>query len=47
MSPEKIGEYCLNHPDTLAMLMLQEQDKKTQKEKIVCFGSWPEDCLHI
>jgi thiamine biosynthesis lipoprotein len=47
MSPEKIGEYCLNHPDTLAMLMLQEQDKKTQKEKIVCFGSWPESYLHI
>jgi thiamine biosynthesis lipoprotein len=45
MSPDEIEEYCLNHPDAMAMLMLPEQNKK--KYKLVRFGHWPEDWLRI
>ncbi len=47
MSPDEIKEYCSHHPGTMAMTILQEQDKKIQKEKVMRFGSWPEDWLRI
>ena len=47
MSPEKVEEYCLNHPDAMAMIIPQGQDKKTQKYETLCFGHWPDDWLCI
>lgn len=47
MIPDEIEEYCLRHPDTTSMIMLQEQDKKIQKEEIIRFGPWPEVWLCI
>jgi thiamine biosynthesis lipoprotein len=45
MEPEKIEEYCLNLPGTLAMLMLPEKNKK--KYELSRFGLWPEDWMCI
>jgi thiamine biosynthesis lipoprotein len=39
MSPDEIEQYCSKHPDIMVMVMLQEMDKKTQKNKILRFGS--------
>ena len=45
MSPGQIKQYCSCHPNTLAMIILQEQNKETQKDKILQFGPWKEDEL--
>ena len=39
MSPGEIEKYCSSHPDITAMIMLQETNKDTQKNKIMRFGS--------
>jgi thiamine biosynthesis lipoprotein len=39
MSTDEIKQYCSNHPDISAIVMLQETDKETQKNKILRFGS--------
>ena len=41
MDPDEIRQYCSLHPDRRAMVMLLEQEAKTQKDKILYFGSWP------
>jgi thiamine biosynthesis lipoprotein len=41
MDADEIRQYCSLHPDRRAMVMLLEQDAKTQKDKILYFGSWP------
>jgi len=40
MTPDEVKEYCLNHPDTLAMIVLEDRDEETQKERILRFGPW-------
>ncbi len=47
MSTDEIEQYCSSHPDIMAMIMLQETTKKTQKENILCFGPWKKDELLI
>jgi len=39
MSPDEIKQYCLSHPDVLALIMLEGEG---EKEKILRFGSWKE-----
>jgi thiamine biosynthesis lipoprotein len=45
MGTDEISQYCSLHPDRRAMVMLPEQDEKTQKDKILHFGPWREDEL--
>jgi thiamine biosynthesis lipoprotein len=45
MSPGQIKQYCSCHTNTLAMIILQEQNKETQKDTILQFGPWKEDEL--
>lgn len=45
MSPEQVKQYCLRHPDVLAMLVTETQGKEGQKDKIMHFGAWKEDEL--
>jgi thiamine biosynthesis lipoprotein len=40
MTPDEVEQYCLNHPDTLAMIILEQQGKKVQKGKILRYGCW-------
>ena len=40
MSPDEIRQFCSRRPDALAMIILQEPDEKTQKEKILQCGPW-------
>ena len=40
MSPKEIEKYCAEHPDTRAMVILDERDEETEKEKILRFGRW-------
>ncbi len=47
MSPDDIELYCSNHQDIMAVIMLQEIDQETQKEKILHFGPWKEGELLI
>ena len=42
MSPDEIRQYCLSHPDVLALIMLEGQRENAQKEKILRFGPWKE-----
>jgi thiamine biosynthesis lipoprotein len=39
MSPDEIRQYCLSHPDVLALIMLEDE---AGKENILRFGSWKE-----
>ena len=43
MSPDEVKQYCTNHPNLSAMVVLQEQDEN--KEKILRCGCWKEDAL--
>ncbi|MFC1636364.1 FAD:protein FMN transferase [Planctomycetota bacterium] len=45
MESDEIRQYCSLHPDRRAMVMLLEQDEKTQKDKVFHFGSWREEEL--
>ena len=45
MAPEEVEQYCSNHPDTLAMLVIAGQDKDSQQGKILRFGLWEEGNL--
>jgi thiamine biosynthesis lipoprotein len=40
MSPDEINQYCSHHPDVQAMLILHDETKKKQKERILHFGKW-------
>jgi len=42
MGQDEIRQYCSRHPDILAMIMLESQDKDPQKNKILHFGPWKE-----
>jgi thiamine biosynthesis lipoprotein len=40
MGLDEIEQYCSLHPETLAMVILDERDKDTSKEKILRLGQW-------
>ena len=40
MAPEEIERYCTLHPDTRAMVIMNEQDENKPKGKVVRFGKW-------
>ena len=40
MSPEEIEKYCAENPDTRAMVILDEREGETEKEKILRLGRW-------
>ena len=40
MTPDEIEKYCALHPDTRAMVIMQEQDEGRQKDKVLRFGPW-------
>jgi thiamine biosynthesis lipoprotein len=40
MSPTEVKQYCLRHPKVLAMVILKDGTKRTQKEEILHFGPW-------
>ncbi len=42
MGQDEIRQYCSRHPDILAMIMLEGEDKDPQKDKILHFGPWKE-----
>jgi len=41
MSPDEIKKYCSRHLDVQAMIILQDEGKEPQGQKILQFGSWP------
>jgi len=45
MSPDEVKKYCSNHPDTLAMIVLEDRGKEAQKDRILRFGPWNEGDL--
>jgi len=45
MSPDQIKQYCLSHPDTLAMVVAEDQAGEVQKDRILHFGPWKKDDL--
>lgn len=45
MSPTEVEQYCSCHPDTLAMLIVRQEDGDLQKQKILRFGQWQESNL--
>jgi thiamine biosynthesis lipoprotein len=47
MSLKEIEQYCADHPDTSAMIVLPPPDKIIKKDKILLFGSWKKDELLI
>jgi thiamine biosynthesis lipoprotein len=40
MSQDEIKQYCLRHPDVLAMIIVHEKGKKKKKDRILRFGPW-------
>jgi len=40
MSPEEIDKYCADNPRTRAMVIMNEREGETEKEKILRFGRW-------
>ena len=42
MSPDGVEQYCHDHPDTLAMVILEKSDKEKQRDNILRFGQWNE-----
>ena len=47
MTLDEIRQYCSRHSEIMAMIMLQESARGTQKEKVLHFGPWKEDELLI
>lgn len=42
MAPDEIEQYCSRHPQVLAMVILNDGDRKPRKDKILRFGPWDE-----
>jgi len=40
MDLDEIKQYCSLHPETVGMVILDEQDESTPEEKILRFGAW-------
>ena len=45
MSPDEINQYCSRDPNVLAMIVVHEESKKKQKDKILHFGQWKKSDL--
>lgn len=45
MSPNEVKQYCLRHRKVPAMLIVHEESKKKQKDKILHFGQWKKSDL--
>jgi thiamine biosynthesis lipoprotein len=45
MRPDEVEQYCLSHPETLAMIVLEDEDPELQKDRILRYGLWKEDEL--
>jgi uncharacterized protein (TIGR03663 family) len=45
MKPSQIKQYCLRHPDVLAMVIMEGESKKEQKDRIIHFGKWKKSDL--
>ena len=45
MTPDEVKKYCSNHPDTLAMIVLEDRGEEIQKDRILRFGPWNEGDL--
>jgi hypothetical protein len=40
MSPDQIKKYCLDHPDTQAMVIVEDRAGEVQKDRILRYGLW-------
>jgi len=40
MGIDEIEKFCSKHPDTLAMVIIEEEDEKQPRQKILRFGQW-------
>ena len=40
MTADEVKKYCSNHPDTLAMIVLENRGEEAQKDRILQFGTW-------
>jgi hypothetical protein len=40
MGIDEIKKYCTGHPDSLAMVILDEEGEKPPQQKILRFGKW-------
>jgi thiamine biosynthesis lipoprotein len=40
MGTDEIKQYCSRHPDMLAMVILEEDEQKLPRHKILRFGAW-------
>ncbi len=40
MSPDEVNRYCLDHSDTLAMVITDGRDTKAVQDKILRYGHW-------
>ena len=45
MSPEEVNRYCSNHPNALAMLVIEQQHEEGKKDRILHFGRWDKSNL--
>ncbi|MHC4157672.1 MAG: FAD:protein FMN transferase [Planctomycetota bacterium] len=45
MSPDQVKQYCLQHSDTLAMVLVGEPCGKVQEDKVLRFGPWKDTGL--
>ena len=46
MEPEAVKQYCLDHPEGLAMILLEGQGGEAQEDKLLRFGPW-EEIVHL
>ncbi len=46
MEPEEVKQYCSNHPEVLAMILLDGQGWEVQDDNILRFGPW-EEVVHL
>ena len=42
MSPDEVRQYCLHHSDTLAMILVKQQNGKVPEDKVLRYGLWEE-----
>ncbi|MHC4482899.1 MAG: FAD:protein FMN transferase [Planctomycetota bacterium] len=45
MTPDEIEQYCLSHPDVIAMVVTEDAGPEPQKDRILRYGLWKEDEL--
>ena len=45
MTPDEIKNYCLQHQDVRAMIVLDDSEEESEKDKILRYGLWDDDEL--